>query len=116
MFLVDENIYNSEFKGIFMKIGLAILLTIVLIVVALFLNEMLEGNIFMLMMVATGIWAAWDSSKIELKKYKSGISYGPIGIFVCHIGLWFVAFPWYLSMRYKIKNGLAQLKQVDTAA
>ena len=99
-----------------MKTGLAILLTIVMVVVATYLSEMLKLPIVMLMIVGTGIWAAVDSKKIELKKYKSGISYGPVVIFICHIGLWILAFPWYLSMRYKIKNGLAQLKQTDTAA
>jgi hypothetical protein len=72
------------------------------------------ANIFdsiWLMIVVTAAWAAWDSTKIDLKKYKSGISYGPIILFFCVAGLWIIAFPWYLSMRYKIKNGLAQLKE-----
>ena len=52
----------------------------------------------------TGIWAAVDSTKIQLKRYKSGISYGPVVIFICFVGLWIVAFPWYLIFRYKIKT------------
>jgi len=58
----------------------------------------------------TAIWAAIDSQKLQLKKYKSEISYGPIVLFLGLILLWIVAFPWYLSMRYKIKNGTAVLK------
>lgn len=93
-----------------MKTGLAILFAIGLVVCALVLTGITRLNFVWPMIVITGIWAAWDSSKIELKKYKSGISYGPVVIFICHFFLWIIAFPWYLSMRYKIKNGLAQLK------
>ena len=61
--------------------------------------------------LGTGIWAAVDSTKIQLKRYKSGISYGPVVIFICFVGLWIVAFPWYLILRYKIKTGTAILKE-----
>jgi len=60
--------------------------------------------------LGTEIWAAIDSTKIQIKRYKSGISYGPVVIFICFVGLWIVAFPWYLIMRYKIKTGTAILK------
>jgi hypothetical protein len=59
---------------------------------------------------ATAIWAAIDSSKIQLKRYKSGISYGPVVLFLGFAFLWIVAFPWYLLLRYKIKTGTAVLK------
>lgn len=62
------------------------------------------------MVLGTGIWAAVDSTKIQLKRYKSGISYGPVAIFMCFVGLWIVAFPWYLIMRHKILTGMAVLK------
>lgn len=93
-----------------MKTGLAILFSLGLLILALVLSGITKFNFVILLVLLTAVWAAWDSSKIELKKYKSGISYGPVVVFICHIGLWIVAFPWYLSMRYKIKNGLAQLK------
>jgi hypothetical protein len=62
------------------------------------------------MVLGTSLWAAFDSSKIQLKRYKSGISYGPIVLFVACALLWIVGFPWYLIMRYKIKAGTAVLK------
>jgi hypothetical protein len=65
------------------------------------------GNFIVL---GTAIWAAIDSSKIQLKRYKSGISYGPVVLFFGFVFLWIVAFPWYLIMRYKIKTGAAVLK------
>ena len=66
------------------------------------------------MVFGTGIWAAVDSTKIQLKRYKSGISYGPVVIFICFVGLWIVAFPWYLVMRHKILTGTAVLKDGAT--
>jgi hypothetical protein len=64
-----------------------------------------------ILILLSSIWAGIDSSKIELKKYKSGISYGPIVLTILCILLWIVAFPWYLVVRAKIKAGTAELKQ-----
>jgi hypothetical protein len=62
------------------------------------------------MVLGTSIWAAIDSSKIQLKHYRSGISYGPFVVFLLCAMIWIVGFPWYLAMRYKIKHGTAILK------
>ena len=56
------------------------------------------------------LWAAIDSSKINLRLYKSGIAYRPAALFFGIAMLWIIGFPWYLSMRYKIKTGTAVLK------
>jgi len=93
-----------------MKTWMAILFTIGLLIVGLLLSVIIRANIIPLLTVSSAIWAAVDSSKIQLKKYKSGISYGPVVLFVACALLWIVGFPWYLSMRYKIKNGLAEFK------
>jgi hypothetical protein len=66
------------------------------------------------MILGTAIWAAIDSSKIKLKCYKSGISYGPVALFFAIALLWLIGFPWYLAMRYKIKTGKAILKNEIT--
>ncbi len=68
------------------------------------------------MVLGTSLWAALDSSKIQLKRYKSGISYGPLVLFVACALLWIVGFPWYLIMRYKIKTGTAVLKDTVNAS
>ncbi|MDB6028174.1 MAG: hypothetical protein JWM68_4397 [Verrucomicrobiales bacterium] len=65
-----------------------------------------------IVILLTAPWAAIDSSKIQLRRYKSGIAYGPIALFVLCLLLWIVAFPWYLSMRYKIRTRTAVLKEV----
>ena len=62
----------------------------------------------------TAVWAAIDSSKLQLRRYKSGISYPPAVLFVLFLLLWVVAFPWYLAMRRKIQTGEAILKETDS--
>jgi len=89
-----------------MKTGPAILLVLVIFLVCIFLPPI----VMTLVVLGTSLWAAVDSSKIDLYRYKSGISTKPIGIFLGCLLLWIIAFPWYLSMRYKITNGLAELK------
>jgi hypothetical protein len=62
----------------------------------------------------SSVWAAFDSSKMQLKRYKSGISYGPVVIFIGCMLLWIVAMPWYLWMRHKIESSKAVLKDEVT--
>ena len=99
-----------------MKPLFAILLTALLTVSFFFYLRIGSVSISLgwFIVLGTGIWAAIDSSKIQLKRYKSGISYGPVVIFICFVGLWIVAFPWYLILRYKIKAGTAVLKDGAT--
>ncbi len=104
-----------------MKTYYAILLTIALFILTSLVGVSIAGRYVpfsYFMIVGTAIWASMDSSKIQLKRYKSGISYGPVVLFICFLMLWAVAFPWYLVMRYKIKNGTAILKDgaTDVAA
>jgi len=96
-----------------MKTRDAILLTIALILLTSFVGLNIAGQYVALswfMILGTAIWAAIDSSKIQLNRYKSGISYGPFALFLGFLLLWVVAFPWYLVMRYRIKTGTAVLK------
>ena|ERR1035438_3431356 len=69
------------------------------------------GNqIFLTVIVGTFVWVGIDSAELHLRRYQSGISYRPVilGI-LCSMG-WIIAFPWYLSIRYKIRTGTARLK------
>ena len=86
------------------------MLTVTLFLLTSFFGLNIAGKYFPLswfMILGTAIWAAIDSSKIQLKRYKSGISYGPVVLFFGIALLWIIGFPWYLSMRYKIKTGTA---------
>ena len=100
-----------------MKTRAAILLTIALLLLTSFIGLNIAGRSVSLswfMIFGTAIWAAIDSSKIQLTRYKSGISMEPIGLFFGFLLLWIVAFPWYLAIRHKIKTGTAVLKDGTT--
>ena len=96
-----------------MKTRDTIMLTIALLLLTQFIRFDIAGQAMSLtpvMVLITAIWAAVDSSKIHLKRYRSGISCGPVVLFFGFLLLWVVAFPWYLSVRYKILTGTAVLK------
>lgn len=82
-----------------MNIWLAILVTIVLLVVSSFLN------IGWLLVIITSVWMAVDSNQIKIREYKTGLAVHPALIFLFSLMIWIVCFPWYLSVRHKIKNG-----------
>jgi hypothetical protein len=94
-----------------MKPPLAILFTIGLFIVCYYGSAFVHFDLVAIMVLGTALWAASDSSKLQFKRYKSGISYGPVVLFIACTLLWIVGFPWYLSMRHKIKSGTAVLKE-----
>ena len=59
---------------------------------------------------ATSALAGYDSGRIGLRRYKSVISYGPIGIFVICALFFPFALLWYLVVRIRIKLGKMPLK------
>ncbi len=97
-----------------MKWYWAILFTIGILFLTLVISGLIGLDLTVPLILATAIWAAIDSGKIELRKYKSGISYSPVIIFIVLLLLWIAGFPWYLHVRYKIKNGIAELKEIET--
>lgn len=84
----------------------AILVTLLIVIVGLFLPPWF----MFLAVLGTSLWASVDSGTIQLSRYKSGIALKPFVLFLACLLLWIVAFPWYLAVRYRIKNGLAELK------
>jgi hypothetical protein len=100
-----------------MKTRDAIMLTIALLLLTSFIRFDIAGqsvSLTWIMVLITAIWAAIDSSKIRLKRYKSGISYGPVVLFLGFMLLWIIAFPWYLIVRHKIQTGTAILRDEVT--
>ncbi|MYM98191.1 hypothetical protein [Duganella vulcania] len=93
-----------------MKPWLAILFAIGLILFCMVATAFSGYNIVAFMIIVTSLWAAIDSSKMELQKYRSGISYKPAILFFAIAFLWILGFPWYLIVRYRIRNGTATLK------
>lgn len=95
-----------------MKTWQAIVLTLAII----FFCSYLPPVVMVLTVIGTSMWAAVDSSGIQLHRYKSGIALKPFILFLACLLLWIVAFPWYLSVRYRIKHGLAEVKSGATLA
>ena len=79
--------------------GMAVLVTLVLLFLMLLVTPIP-------VVLVSAIWAAYDSSKIELSRYRTGISYSPVVLFLAILFLWIVGFPWYLVVRSKIKAGI----------
>ena len=96
-----------------MKWYWAILFTLAILAATLVVSQLVGFNLVWILVLGTALWAAIDSSRLELKKYKSGISYGPVIVFVLIAFLWIVGLPWYLAVRYKITHGLLELKQPE---
>lgn len=97
-----------------MKWYLGLSLCLILVIVAVGLSGAVGFDLTWIMILGTALWAAVDSKKISLKEYKSELSYSPIVLFLAVALLWIAGFPWYLHVRYKIKNGLAKLKESDS--
>ena len=94
-----------------MKTPYVIFFAIGLFAVCYYVSAVVHFNLITIMVLGTALWAASDSSKLQLKRYKSGIAYGPVVLFIACVLLWIVGFPWYLSMRHKIITGQAVPKE-----
>jgi len=93
-----------------MKTWPAIILTVGLIISCELLVALTGISLFVPMIVGTSVWAGIDSSRLQFRRYQSGISYGPVVLGVLCSMFWIVGFPWYLSTRHKIVTGLARLR------
>ncbi len=67
---------------------------------------------FLLAIVAfsTGGTAAFDSTHVHLRRYKTCLSYGPVGLFVVCALLWPFAVIWYFVVRVRIARGTMPLR------
>jgi len=92
------------------QLWIAVLLTLGSLGLCTLFYRLTGFDLTWIMVIGTALWAAVDSSKIHLKRYESGISHGPVVLFFGFVLLWFIAFPWYLIVRRKIKTGTAVLK------
>lgn len=92
----------------------AILLTIASLGACTVIDRLTGIDLGWLLVIGAAFWAAIDSRKIQLKRFESGISYGPLTVFVGFVFAWLIAFPWYLIVRHKIKTGTAILKDAPS--
>lgn len=94
---------------------MAILLIIAMLGFWIVVYKLTGFNLGWIMVIGTAVWAAVDSTEIQLSRYESGISYRPAVLFCGLVLLWAIVFPWYLIVRHRIKIGTAVLKNGDVA-
>lgn len=94
-----------------MKLWQAIILTIAIILVVLFLvpKELIE-TAFTIIMLVSAIWVYMDAKKINAKIYKSNLGMSPFALGVWTFILWAIFFPGYLWLKYRIKNNLVPIR------
>jgi hypothetical protein len=64
----------------------------------------------------TSAVAAYDSTRVHLQRYESGISYGPVGLFVVCALFWPFGLIWYLVVRVRIRLGKMPFKKPPAGA
>lgn len=93
-----------------MKALLAIVITVSLLVACYIVSALIYFDLTWILIGVTSFWAAIDSKRIELNRYKLGFACRPIVLFcLCYL-LWILIFPWYLWARFKINAGALVLK------
>jgi hypothetical protein len=97
-----------------MPLPSAILFSFALLMVSGYLSIAMEAPALQaLMIIGSALWVYFDARKLELSKYRTGLVSPEVVTIGC-LGLWLIAFPWYLSARHKIANGLLPLKEAAT--
>lgn len=84
----------------------AISLTFLLLTVTVVAEGGTGLPVTILMVLGTALWAAFDSNRIDLRRYKSGVALGPAALFFGIALIWIVGFPWYLIVRSRINVAL----------
>ncbi|MBC1193147.1 MAG: hypothetical protein EWV83_13400 [Microcystis sp. M_OC_Ca_00000000_S217Cul] len=96
----------------------SLLLTLLILVVVIGLDKITGISIMGGVVLVTALWAAIDSHRIELHKYKITGSFVPSfgnswSVFLFVFLLWVYCFPAYLIIRGKILKGIIPLRNED---
>ena len=54
---------------------------------------------------STGGIAAFDSTHIQLRRYRTWVAYGPVGVFMVCSLIWPFALIWYFIVRVRVARG-----------
>ncbi|MFM6330475.1 MAG: hypothetical protein ACKPKE_14095 [Microcystis panniformis] len=96
----------------------SLLLTLLILVVGNGLDKITGIPIMGGIVLVTALWAAIDSDRIEIHKYKITVSFVPSfsnswSVFLFVLLLWVYCFPAYLIIRGKILKGIIPLRNED---
>jgi hypothetical protein len=94
-----------------MPLPTGILFALALMVCSGYLSVALEAPALpAFMVIGTALWVYFDGKKLGLSRYRTGLI-GPEVASIGCLGVWIIAFPWYLSARHRILNGQMPLKE-----
>ncbi len=93
-----------------MKPTLAFPLCIIAFATSFVVSTESQLPVIWIMIAVTALWAAYDSDRVGLRRYKTELSHGPIMVFLACAVLWILCFPWYLTLRHRIKSGTVMLR------
>lgn len=94
-----------------MPLPQAILFSIALTLVSGWLSVAAEIPVLpALTVIGSALWVYFDAKRLGLSRYRTGLLSPEVATIGC-VGLWIIAFPWYLSARHKIMHGLLPLKE-----
>jgi len=94
-----------------MPLPSAILFSVTLTLLSSFLSVAAEiPALPAFMVIGTALWVYFDARRLGLSRYRTGLLNPEVATIGC-FGVWIIAFPWYLSARYKIVHGLLPLKE-----
>ena len=72
---------------------IAFIISLALVVVAAMAGNATKLPLIHLLILGTATWAAWDSTQIRLREYKSGVALHPVALWFGIALLWIVGFP-----------------------
>jgi uncharacterized membrane protein YciS (DUF1049 family) len=84
---------------------IAFVASVVLVVVAAQVENSTHVPAVWLLILGSAAWAAWDSTQIHIREFKTTMAVTPIVLGLGIVVLWIVFFPWYLAVRYRIGQG-----------
>ena len=85
--------------------GMFFLLALLLVSLSLLMGA--AGTV--VLVLGTSIWVAFDASKHKLAQYQNGIG-GPVVACLGSLLFWIIVFPFYLTIRSRIRTGVQPVK------
>ncbi|MFL5540298.1 MAG: hypothetical protein ACJ8J0_15010 [Longimicrobiaceae bacterium] len=94
-----------------MTFPVALLFSVALTLVSSFLSVAVEVPALpAFMVIGTALWVYFDAKRLGLSRYRTGLINPEVATIGC-FGMWIIAFPWYLSTRRRILQGVQPLKE-----
>jgi len=101
----------SGIKAVGIAVGIVLAAWLIGVVIAMAVSPSLASVPPILMVIGTSLWAAFDSSSIRLRDYKTRLASHPVVLMFSLWLLWIVVFPAYLVVRSRILAGQLERRE-----